>query len=291
MSVVVVTGASGFMGRAVADALAASGHDVRRLTRAETGDLSGATDWGPLIAGAACVVHCAARAHALDDRVADPLAIFRSVNRDATLALAHAAARAKVGRLIFVSSIHVNGGETNATRFAATDTPAPQSPYAIAKWEAEQGLKLIAAETGLDVVIIRPPLVIGADPKGNLATLLKLMRAGAPLPFAMVTHNRRDLVSLTTLADLIGVCIAHPAAVGQTLLVSDGVARSTRDICTTLARLNGVHPRFLPVPPALIGLVLSLFGKQAMKSQLLGNLEVDIGATKSRLGWTPPNPL
>jgi nucleoside-diphosphate-sugar epimerase len=288
MSKILVTGATGFLGSAVVEDLTVHGHDVIGLTRRDTGDLSGALDWTPWLGGVDVIVHCAARAHVLDDKLSDPLTAFRAVNRNATLALARDAASAGVRRLVFVSSIGVNGSETFGTPFTATDTPSPHSPYAISKYEAEQGLRRIATETGLEVVIIRPPLVLGRDPKGNLGTLLRVMRKGLPLPFGLVTGNRRDLVSLSTLTDFVRVCHGHPAAAGQTFVVSDGVTRSTREICGELARMNGITARFLPVPRPALALGFNMLGKTAMKSQLLGDLEVDIGAAKLLLGWVPP---
>jgi len=288
VSRVLVTGASGFVGTAVVDALRAFGHQARGVTRAETGELSAVTEWSRLLDNVEAVVHCAGRAHVPFVRGIDPMPEARRVNCDATLALARTAASRGLRRMIFMSTAHVNGSETHGAPFKASDTPAPHSPYALTKNEAELGLRAIAAETGLDVVIIRPPLVLGRDPKGNLASLLNMMRQGLPLPFGLVTRNRRDLVSLTTLTDLIRICVDHPAAAGATLLVSDGIARSTRAICEELARLSGVVPRFLPVPPFALDAALTLLGKTAMTSQLLGDLEIDIGATKTLLSWAPP---
>lgn len=283
-----ITGANGFLGTAVVASLSACGHIVRGVTRAETGALSGTTDWSALVSNVDVIVHCAARAHVLGDTTSDPLSAFRVVNRDATLSLARAAVVAGVKRLIFISSIGVNGGETFGTPFSAADVPAPHSAYAVSKYEAEQGLLAIAADTGLEVVIIRAPLVLGPNPRGNLASLLKIMRRRLPLPFGLITRNSRDLVSVTTLTNLIRVCIDHPAAAGAILLVSDGVRRTTRTICEEIARLNGVQSRFLPIPPVLLTFALTLLGKKAMQSQLLGDLEVDIRPTRLLLGWEPP---
>lgn len=289
-----VTGAAGFVGSAIAAQLAAGGRAVVRAGRelragvdVAHGDLDGPIDWAPLLGGVDTVVHCAARAHVLRERESDPLAAFRRSNTVATIALARAAANVGVRRLIFISSIGVNGGETMGRPFRADDPPAPHVPYAVSKLEAEQGLAAVAAETGLEVVVIRPPLVLGRGAKGNLGTLVKVMRRGLPLPLGLVTRNRRDLVSLETLASLVERCIDHPGAVGAPLLVSDGRTFSTRGIVEHLAGLEGLTPRFLPVPPALLGAALGALGRNAIKSQLLGDLEVDIAPTKSRLGWEP----
>lgn len=289
MTRVLVTGANGFLGSAVAARLSAAGHQVRGVTRAETGALSATTDWHPHVADMDAVIHCAARAHVLRDDADDPMAAFRSVNRDATLALARAATQAGVRRIVFISTIGVNGGQTSGRPFRHNDTPAPHSPYAIAKHEAEVGLAAIARDTGLEVVTIRPPLILGKSPKGNLASLLGVMRRGLPLPLGAVTRNRRDLVSCDTLVSLIETCLDHPNAAGKVFLASDGVSRSTRAICAALARMNGVTARFIPIPPALLGLGLKALGKAEMAAQLLGDLEVDIRHTRDTLGWHPPS--
>lgn len=278
MSLILVTGATGFVGGHVVEKLEAEGRNVEAVGRPDPRQISPGTD---------CVVHCAARAHVLAEESADPLAAFRMANRDLTLQLAQTAATAGVRRFVFLSSIGVNGSETRGTPFRHDDPPAPHSAYAIAKWEAEQGLALIAEETGLEVVIIRAPLVLGREPKGNLGTLLGAMRRGAMLPLGLVRSNRRDLVSLDTLASLISVLIDHPAAPGGTFLVSDGITRSTRDIVEELGRIHGVKPRFLPVPAGLLGAGLRLIGRHSLASQLLGDLEVDIAHTTETLGWRP----
>ena len=285
---IVVTGANGFVGSAVVERL---GDRARGVTRDEIGDIGPETDWGGVIAGAQAIIHCAARAHVMREEGRDPLAEFRRVNRDATLALARAAAGAEVKRFVFVSSIGVNGGATHGRAFTAADAPQPHSPYAVAKREAEDGLRQIARETGLEVVIVRPPLVIGKGARGNIGTIAQLLRKGVPLPFGGIRANRRDLVSIGVLADFLVTCADHPAAAGETFLVSDGVTRSTADIVRSVAAAEGVRARLLPVPPGLIGFALERLGKAAMREQLLGDLEVDIGATRDRLGWEPRPPL
>ena len=297
---ILVTGATGFLGRAVVEHLAGRGRKVRGAVRGEAagwpagvetaivGDISGATDWSAALRNVDAVVHCAARAHVLKETAVDPLAQFRTVNTEATLALARQAATAGVRRFVFISSIGVNGAETHGRPFRHDDPPHPHSPYAVSKHEAELGLRAIAALTGLEVVVIRPPLIIGPDPKGNLATLERVIGKGVPLPFGLVTRNRRDLVSRHTLCDLIETVLDHPAAAGETFLVSDGEPVSTRTLLERMAAARGLPIRLLPVPPALIALPLKLAGKGAMASQLFGDLEVDIDHTRRTLDWTPP---
>lgn len=291
---VLVTGATGFLGRAVVEHLVAQGRPVRAAVRRNAGpgavavgDLSADTDWSAALAGVDTVVHCAARAHVLKETSDNPLGQFRATNTEATVALAQQAAAAGMRRFVFISSIGVNGSETHGAPFRHDDAPHPHSPYAVSKYEAELGLHAIAHETGLEVVIIRPPLITGPDPKGNLATLNRVIAKGLPLPFGLVTKNRRDLVSLGTLCSLIDTVIDHPAAAGQTFLVSDGAPISTRVLLERMAAAQGRSLTLLSVPPALLAMPLRLLGKGAMASQLFGDLEVDTTHTRQTLGWAP----
>lgn len=293
---VLVTGVSGFVGAPLAAHLAAAGHQVtgaaRRpgATEVAAPELGPEADWRSALAGAEAVVHCAARAHVMDDRAADPLAVFRRVNRDGTLRLAEQAAAAGIRRFVFLSSIKVNGEATTQRPFRAEDAPAPLDPYGIAKAEAEDGLRRLAARTGLELAIIRPPLVHGPGAKGNLATLLGVLHRGLPLPLASV-DNRRSLIGVHNLAELARLCLEHPAAAGQTWLAADGPAISTPDLIRALAAAIGRPARLLPCPPALLRLLARLGGRQAMVERLLGSLVVDDSPARTRLGWVPPVPF
>lgn len=293
---VLVTGANGFFGRLLVPALrehatvfagVRAGGDADAGTRI-LGDLSELPDLTAALDGIDCIVHCAARAHVLREETDDPLPLFRAANRDATLHLARQAAAAGVKRMIFLSSIGVNGNQTDGTPFRADDPPAPHAPYAISKLEAEIGLTQIAAETGLEVVVIRPPLIIGPAPVGNLRTLSRLIAKGLPMPFGAATRNRRSLVLASTLADLIRVCLSHPNAPGEPLLVADTPPLSTRRILEHLARETGQQLRLLPVPVGLLRMSLRALGRGTIDQQLFGDLEIDISQTTARLGWTPP---
>ena len=296
---VVVTGASGFVGRAVVARLAAEGVAVRAaVRRAGVGfpngvevvagaDLDRIDAWSDARGGAAAVVHCAARVHRLDDDEADPMAAFRRANRDATAALARAAAAAGVPRFVFVSSIGVNGAETTDRPFRADDPPAPASPYAVSKHEAETELAAIVAELGLGVVVVRPPLVYGPNAPGNFATLLRALDRGVPLPLGAI-RNRRSFVAVDNLADLIAVLVRHPAATGQTFLVSDGEDLSTTELLRRTARALGRPARLVPVPQALLRGVLAALGRAELGQRLCGSLAIDLGPTCARLGWRPP---
>jgi nucleoside-diphosphate-sugar epimerase len=298
--VIAVTGATGFVGRALVAELALQGLPVRAIVRADRGEswpagtevrtlpnFEDAAAMQAALTGATAVIHCAARAHVLEEASADPLEAFRKVNRDGTLALARAAVAAGVKRFVFVSSVKVNGERTNGTPFRADDVPVPETPYGLSKKEAEIGLREIADETGLEVVIVRPPLVIGAHAKGNLGTIARLIRRGLPLPFGGMTRNRRDLVSLNVLADLLIRCATDPRAAGHIFMAGDGVTRSTAEIVRTLARYESRSARLVPIPAALIGVALKAAGRTAMHDQLLGDLEVDIGPTRAALDWRP----
>lgn len=297
---ILVTGATGFLGRAVVAHLLARGHRTRAALRkpqdaggtAETvvvGDLAGPVDWSTALRDVDCVIHTAGRAHQRDSVDPEEMAAFRCINVDATIALARQAHHSGVRRLIFISSAHVNGGSTSGRGFRSDDEPHPVGPYARSKADAEVGLAGLARDTGLEVVIIRPPLIIGAGVKGNLHTLYEAIRRGVPLPFANITRNRRDLVSCATLCDLVACCIDHPDAAGGTFMVSDGAPLSTRALVEQIADEIGMRPRLVPIPVPLLQGSLKAFGRSRMAGQLTGDLEIDITQTRERLGWHPPS--
>ncbi len=299
---VLVTGASGFVGSAVVRQQAQHGWPVRAAVRrvaagsasvptaatevVQVGDLAADTDWRAALQGMQAVVHCAARVHVLRETSSDPLAEFRRVNVAGTLALARQAVQAGVRRFVFISSIGVNGAETQVLPFSADDVPAPHSPYAVAKHEAELALQALAADTGLELVVIRPPLVYGPGAPGNFARLVGAVRRGLPLPLGAV-HNLRSLVALPNLADLVTTCLAHPAAAGQTFLVSDGEDISTTALLRAVGLELGRPARLVPVPAALLARAARLLGQPQLAQQLFGSLQVDIGKTRALLGWAP----
>ena len=293
----VVTGASGFVGRTLASLLQSNGDSVLGVCRS-AGELGfpattlpsfGDTDaLKQPLSDAEVVIHCAARVHVMQDKVTDPLSVFREVNRDLTLKLARLAADNGVKRFVFLSSVKVNGESTSSSRpFRPDDTPAPEDPYGISKLEAEQGLQQIALETGMEVVIIRPPLVYGPGVKGNFASMIKLVEKGLPLPFGAI-DNRRSLVGLDNLVDLIITCIDHPNAANQVFLVSDGEDLSTSGLLRRVAKAMGRPSRLISVPVGLLQLGATVLGKKAVGQRLLGSLQVDISSTRERLDWTPP---
>jgi nucleoside-diphosphate-sugar epimerase len=222
------------------------------------------------------------------DTEADPLTAFCSVNVDGTLKLARQAAAAGVKRFVFISSVKVNGESTLPGRpFTADDIPAPLDPYAVSKMEAEQGLRQIAVETGMAVVIIRSPLVYGPGVKANFASLMRAVQRGWPLPLGAV-NNQRSLVALDNLVDFIVTCTTHPQAANQTFLVSDGQDLSTTELVRGMALAAGVPARLLPVPVWALQAGASLLGKGDAVHRLCGNLQVDISKARSLLGWVPP---
>jgi UDP-glucose 4-epimerase len=258
-------------------------------TCVSVGDIGAETDWHAALHGVQGVVHLAARVHVMDECSADPLAEFRRVNVAGTLNLARQAAAAGVQRFIFLSSVKVNGEMTRPGRaFTATDAPAPEDPYGISKLEAEQGLRQIEAQTGMAVVIVRPPLIYGPGVKANFARMIRWVARGLPLPLGAVTENRRSLVALDNLVDLLALCLTHPAAVGQTFMVSDGEDLSTASMLRRLALAMGKTARLMPLPVALLEFGARLVGRQAMAQRLLGSLQVDSRPTCERLGWRPP---
>lgn len=296
---VLVTGANGFVGREVLQrlnvisCLQAVG-SVRRATGltdttiVEVGDLTAQTDWSFTLAGADAVVHLAARVHVMHDTATDSLTAFRAVNVDSTLNLARQAAAAGVKRFVFISSVKVNGESTPTGRaFTEADAPNLQNAYGQSKHEAEQGLRQLSADTGMEVVIIRPPLVYGPGVKANFAALIRAVQRGWPLPLGAV-HNQRSLVALSNLVDFIITCITHPQAANQTFLVSDGQDLSTTELVRGMARAAGVPARLLPVPVWALQAGASLLGKGDAVQRLCGNLQVDISKVRILLGWVPP---
>jgi UDP-glucose 4-epimerase len=295
-----VTGANGFVGRAIMERAAGfeemqlsgtvrfeSQRIVPKASKVVTGELSARTDWSGWLREVDVVVHTVARAHVTRDRSENPLSEFRRVNSDVTLGLARACAAAGVRRFIFVSSIGVNGKETFGVPFTPEDIPRPTTPYALSKMEAEDGLRQVASETGLEVVVIRPPLVYGAGAPGNFGQLLRWLRTGFPLPLASVV-NKRSLVGIDNLVDLIINCLSHPQAPSQTFLVSDGLDVSTTELLRLIGRALGKPVRLFPMPPQIIRTVATAFGMRDAAAGLLGSLQVDMEKTRMLLGWKPP---
>jgi nucleoside-diphosphate-sugar epimerase len=233
------------------------------------------------------IIHCAGRAHVMNDSSSDPLSEFRKVNVEGTLNLARQAAKAGVKRFIFISSIKVNGESSTKIPISIDQAPDPQDPYAVSKFEAEQGLKEVCSQTGMEYVIIRPPLIYGAGVKGNLSALCSLIKKRVPLPFGSV-RNRRSFVSLGNLCDLIVRCVDHPQAANCTFLVSDDEAISTSQLIRYLAKGLDVKLLLLPVPVSLMQFGATMLGKKVVADRLLGNFEIDISYTKKTLGWSPP---
>jgi nucleoside-diphosphate-sugar epimerase len=294
------TGANGFVGRALCAELARRECFVRGVVR-ETSRASGlrcelvyvghigpATDWSEALEGVEVVVHLAARVHVMQEVIADPLNEFRLVNVGGTLNLARQAAAAGVRRFVFLSSIKVNGEATQlGSPFNADDEPLPKDSYSISKLEAEQCLRDIARQTCMEVVIIRPPLVYGPGVKANFAVMIRLLKRGVPLPLGVI-HNKRSLVALDNLVDLLVTCIFHPAAANQIFLVSDGEDVSTTELLLRMGQALGCPARLLAVPVSWLKLAAAMVGKQDVAQRLCGNLQVDISKARKLLGWVPP---
>lgn len=295
---VLVTGASGFVGAEVVRNLKLQNFEVnvanRRACKSEAdasyivGDLGPDTNWYEALEDCGVVIHLAARVHVMNDSAVDPLAEFRKTNVEGTLNLAMQAAKAGVRRFVFISSIKVNGERTEIDRpFTENDAANPQDAYGISKYEAEQGLLLIAQQTGMEVVIIRPPLVYGPGVKANFASLIQVVKRRIPLPLGAI-NNKRSFVYVGNLVSLILRCIDHPAASNQVFLVSDGCDLSTTELLRECALALGVKARLLPVPQSLIEACAAMLGKRDFAQRLCGNLQVDITKARTMLNWTPP---
>lgn len=295
-----LTGASGFIGRALLHRLIATGQGLRACYRAlpptlpegvecfAIPDFASERAWHAALKGVKVLVHAAARVHVMDENVADPLLEFRRINVEGTLALGRWAAEAGVQRFVFISSVKVLGeGTLPGAPFSADTPPAPEDAYGISKWEAEQGLQQLARETGMEVVIIRPPLVYGPGVKANFASMMRWLSRGVPLPLGAVTHNRRSFVALGNLVDLIVVCTRHPAAANQIFLVSDGDDLSTAELLKRMGRALERRVLLFAMPVVWLEWGARLSGKRGIYDRLCGSLQVDIQKTRQLLEWTP----
>jgi nucleoside-diphosphate-sugar epimerase len=297
-----VTGANGFVGKPLCAELRRQGHSVRAALRSAntpvedvevvaTGAIDGRTDWTDALRGVDGVIHLAARAHVMKETAADPLAEFLKVNLHGTANLAQQAARAGMKRLVYVSSIGVNGNRTDgAQTFSETDTPHPHNDYALSKWQAEQALRRIAQETGLEVVIVRPPLVYGPAAKGNFPRLLTAIDKGMPLPLGGA-DNARSLIYAGNLVSALIACATHPAAAGKTYLVRDGEDISTALLVEKIAVALGRKNRAFYFPPVLLRAAAAVLGRSDRIDSLFCSLRISDAKIRGELGWAPPYTL
>ena len=307
MSRILITGATGFVGRAVIAALRRDGHTLSGTTRQadlgqgpegiplyRIGELGPDLDWSQAVAGAEIVVHLAARVHVMKERASKaagiPLLAHSTANAEGTRRLAEAAAEAGVRRLVFMSTVKVIGEETKSTPFTETDIPAPGDAYGVSKLKAEQALAGIAAETGLETTVLRPPLVYGPYVKGNFLSLLKLCARGVPLPIAAI-DNARSLISVRNLASAVAAAALHPEAAGETFLVSDGDDLSTPELFRRSAAALGRPARQFSVPALLLEFLGAAAGRGGMVRRLTRSLAVDSGKIRNLLGWSPEETL
>ena len=300
MEHIFITGAGGFLGKDLIRRLQSEGRyrlsaSVRNaetnvtagVVMHFTGAMDTRTSWTAALTGVDVVVHCAARVHIMADKSADPLQAFRDVNVDATLHLARQAAAAGVRRFVFISSIKVNGEESQVGRpYTPDDEPKPIDAYGLSKWEAEKGLLQLAEEVEMDIVIIRPVLIYGPGVKANVQNMMRFLRRGIPLPLGAI-HNKRSFVALDNVTDLIVTCLDHPAASNQVFLVSDDEDLSTTDLLRRMARALHTPARLVPVPSWLLKGTAKLLGMSGFSQRLCGTLQVDISKTRSLLGWAP----
>ncbi len=297
---VLVTGAGGFVGSGLCKALTAAGYRVRAATRGAgslpggtiheqvaVGEIGADTEWNRAVQGVDAIVHLAARVHVMRDQSQDPLAAYREVNTHGTERLARSAAKAGVRRFVYVSTIKVNGEATRTAPFRDTDIPAPADPYGVSKYEAEQRLRRIGADTELQVVIVRPPLIYGPGVKGNFLSMMRVLQRGMPLPLASCM-NRRSLIGLSNLTDLLVKCVTHPSAAGQVFVAADGEDLSTPELLRRTARALGRKARLLPFPPAMLRIAAGAMGRPGVYERLCGSLRVDASKARVLLGWRPP---
>lgn len=300
MATILITGANGFVGQHLGAFLIKRGHQVVAATRRESatieympakivpvGEVDVNTDWSAALYGVEVVIQLAARAHVMQEQAADPLTAFRQVNTMGTMRLAQQAVEAGVKRIVYLSSVGVNGRSTTTHLFTEDAPAAPEEPYAQSKWEAEQQLLTLSAHTGLEVSIIRPCLVYGPGAPGNFLRLLGLVAKALPLPLASI-HNRRSLVGIQNLCSLIELCTHHPRAAGEVFLVSDGHDISTPELMRLLAKMMSRPCRLWPFPTSFLAIASKLLGQQGVWERLAGSLQVDISKARQQLGWEPP---
>jgi nucleoside-diphosphate-sugar epimerase len=275
-----ITGATGFVGRRL---LEVAGIRAQALSTR-----SDAAVWPAALKKRQCVIHLAARVHQMHDLAGNSLVEYRKINVEDTLELAKQAAACDVKRFIFVSSVKVNGERTTPGHpFRVDEVPVPQDLYGVSKMEAEQGLRAIAQHTGMEVVIVRPPLVYGPGVKANFAALMRAVKMELPLPLGAI-HNQRSLVGIDNLVDFLMTCIDHPLAANETFLVSDGQDFSVPDLVRGLAEAMGVKAHLLSIPVSVLQFSAALIGKRDAVSRLCENLQVDIDKARKLLAWIPP---
>lgn len=250
-------------------------------------DLLASTNCSEAVENIDVLIHAAARVHVMMKNTVDPLAEFRKINTEGTLNLARQAAEQGVRRFIFISSVKVNGETTSIGKpFGPTDNDIPTDPYGLSKYEAEQGLLRIADETGMEIVIIRPPLVYGPNVKVNFASMMRWVSKGIPLPLGAI-ENKRSLVALENLSDFIIHCIDHPKAANEVFLISDGEDVSTTELLKKVAKAFGKKAKLLPIPVSFMTFAATLIGKKAVATRLFGSLQVDSAKARELLGWKP----
>lgn len=303
MSKILITGTTGFVGRAVCKVLREQGHMLTGTTR--TPDLGSGpervplyhiaeigpdTDWSQIVSGADIVIHLAARVHVMRDRASDPLAAFRRVNCEGTKKLAEQAAAAGVKRFVFISTAKVAGEISPPKGFSEKDPAQPEDPYGISKWEAEQALGEISQRTGMEVIILRPPLVYGPGVKGNFLKLMNAVQRERLLPLGAI-QNQRDLLYVENLADAIAVAAHHPEAANQTFFVSDQAAVSTPELVQKIATAFDKKPRLINFPLGGLKFIGALTGKSSAIKRLCGSLTLNTSKIQRTLNWTPPYSL
>ncbi len=299
---ILITGANGFVGLPLSEYLISAGHQVVGAVRFNDalkivnphfqlkaiGDIDEVTDWQDCLGGVECVIHLANRAHVMNEQSSNPLALYRKVNTAGTLNLARQASTAGVKRFIFMSSIKVNGGSTlPGQALSPKDQHTPVDPYGLSKYEAELGLKLIAEQTGLEVVVIRPPLIYGPRVKANFLKMMRWVEGGIPLPFGAI-QNQRSMLGLDNLINFIELCLTHPDAAGQIFLVGDDHDVSTTELLKEIAAAMDCPSRLLSIPQYYIENLLIILGQRHISERLCGSLQLDISLAKTRLAWRPP---